>query len=158
MKIRTFKELEQALLNATRSALEDISGKVAEITRDEIDSVVYAEPEGEYKRTYQLRNSMKEWPVQQSGNVFESEIKHDIDMIKSKPDIFQHGSRYWTPQEYSKYIPVTIHRGLSGPLFGHGHWRRPKPYMTNTVKRLKGRKEHVTEMKKSLNRQGFKTR
>lgn len=143
-----------------KESLVDTSKEVVDIVKEEIDKAVYSIPEGEYARTYDLRESMESFPLKDNGDTFEINIMHNTTKIRSIPSDFIHGSLYWSPRDFSPFVARVVHDGLSGGLFGiddNLHWRQPKPYMDNAVNRLNKNKEHVKSMKRNLNKRGIMT-
>jgi len=162
--IRSIVDLQKMMKHVKEIAKESLvdTGKeiVEDVVKDEIDKVVYSVPEGEYARTYDLRESMESFPLKDNGDEFEIDIMHNTTKIRSIPEDFIHGSLYWSPRNYSKFLARTVHDGLSGGLFGTAsnlHWRQPKPYMDNSIDRLNKNKEHVKFMKRNLNKRGIMT-
>lgn len=162
--IRTTADLEKMMKyvkDIARESLVDTGKEIVEdVIKDEIDKAVYSIPEGGYKRTYDLRESMESFPLKDNGNEFEIDIMHNTTKIRSIPEDFTHGSLHWSPRNYSKFLGRTVHDGLSGGLFGTDdklHWRQPKPYMDNSIDRLNKGKEHVKFMKRNLNKRGIAT-
>lgn len=123
---------------ARDKALKATGEKTKELVKDEIEKEVYSIALGTYERTGELKESMTDFPLESKGNKAEVRIAHDIDKMSYNTSKFQHGSDYWEPSDYRKYVPETVHDGTSGSLFGEsGHWRRPKPYMDNAKEKMK---------------------
>ena len=130
--IRTYSQLLIELEKAKNIALAKSAEKTVELVKVEINKEVYSEPEGTYERTWDLYNSMTDFPLEIKGKISQAKIAHDTDKIGTNVEKFQHASAYWSPWNYSNYIAETINLGLSGSLFGtSGHWLSPKPYMFN---------------------------
>ena len=153
--IRTYSQLLIELEKAKNIALAKSAEKTVELVKVEINKEVYSEPEGDYQRTYQLRESVKDFPLEIKGRASEIKIAHDTGQIVSNASVFQHGSNYWSPSDYSEYLAETIHGGLSGSLFGtNKHWHKPKPYMDNAkAEMLNG--QYRKFMMESLMRSGY---
>lgn len=136
--VKTWKQLEAALQKARDKALKGTGEKTKELVKDEIEKEVYSIPQGTYERTGDLKNTMTDFPLENKGNVSQVKIAHDTDKMSYNASKFQHGSDYWSPNDYRKYVAQTVHDGTSGSLFGeNGHWREPKPYMDNAKKEMK---------------------
>jgi len=158
--VKTWKELEKALMKVRDKALEATGEKAKELVKEEIDKEVYSIPEGEYERTGQLRDSMTNFPLKSKGNVAEVKIAHDIEKMTYDTSKFQHGSEYWSPTDYREYVAETVHNGTSGTLFGSSnslHWRNPKPYMSNAKEEMEDGK-YREFMEKEINKMGIKTK
>lgn len=150
MAITSWKQLEKQLKKARSQALEKASETATEYTKDVVERVVYgAGSPIAYERTYDLKDSIRENPVEGSKNTTATvRINHDITQISTDLTMYQHGS----PQSGSvaDAIPEIVHDGLSGDLFGDGYWRVPRPYMDVAAKELgagKFRKYMVSELR-----------
>jgi len=162
--IRTTDDLVKVLKYIKEEAkkpLENTGNEVAERVKREIDNVVYSvtdgegsKPENSYERTYDLRNSMQSYPLKETDDVLEVELKHNIEKIRAVPEKFQHASPYWSPWNYSQFLARTVHDGLSGGLFGYGYWCEPRPYMDNVKDDMKNG-EYKNIMMSELRKKGF---
>lgn len=131
--VSTYSQLEKVLQQAMYDSLEKVGEKTKDKAVDKIEEFVYSEPEGAYERTYGLRDSLKAFPMEKSGNEAVVRVAHDWFHMNYNVEKFQHASPYWSPWKYTRYVAETVHGGLSGSLFGYGHWNRPKPYMGSLI-------------------------
>lgn len=150
MAATSWSELEKKLKQARSEALQAASETASDYTKDVVERVVYgAGSPTVYERTYDLKDSIRENPVQGSTRTTATVvIDHDITQISTDLTMYQHGS----PQSGSvaDVIPEIVHGGLSGDMFGDGYWRRPRPYMDVAAKELSGgkfRQYMVSELK-----------
>lgn len=158
IKIRNAKDLEKVLKLIAKNALEDTGEKLVEDVKGSVDKVVYEPYEPSYERTYELRDKISSKDAIENGNDIEVEISHDIDEMSYNTNKYQHGSKYWEPEDYREYTPYTVHEGLSGTLFGDkGYWRTPRRYMTHAKEKIESEKKHIKIMKQKLNEKGIKT-
>ncbi|AKO91907.1 hypothetical protein BEH_07205 [Priestia filamentosa] len=136
----------------------DVGKKAADVTKRNIDKSVYKYDPEEYQRTYQLRDSIKNFPAKVVGNTVEVEIDHDKSMIISDPDNYTHGSPYYSPQNISSFLDIIVAEGKSGDLFGNGFWRQKRQYFNVTVQDLIQTGEHIQAMKAGFRRKGYDVR
>ena len=149
--VKTYKELEKALMMARDKALKGAGEKTKDLVKDEIEKEVYSISPGTYERTGDLKNSMTDFPLENKGNVSQVKIAHDTDKMSYNASKFQHASPYWSPWKYTNYVAETVHDGTSGSLFGeNGHWRRPKPYMDNAKKQISEQDESFEDVISTL--------
>lgn len=151
--VKSWKDLEKALMKARDKALEGTGGRAKELVKDRIDKDVYsvASP-SVYKRTYELRESIQPSKVKSNGDTAELEIGHDTSLIGS----------YSPNQHYSvvdgsssvDYIAEIVHDGKSGKIFGEGFWTKKRPYMDNAKEEMKDGK-YKKFMVEELKRQGL---
>ena len=156
----TFKDLNSLFKHIEKKVAEsmnDVGKVVAEETKTTINDVVYSQQPKEYERTFQLRDSITNFPARVEGNTVVVEIDHDTSLIISDPDNFTHGSNFYDPKDISEFLDVIVHEGKSGDLFGDGYWRKERRYFDVTVKKLIQSKKHIDALKKSLNKNGIKT-
>lgn len=156
MSATSYKDLEKALKKAMDKALVKAGKDTKKLVQDKVDSDVYKKySPKEYERTGDLRDSVTDFPLEKKGDKSSVTVKHDTDMMSYNPGKFQHASPYWSPWNYTKYVPQTVNDGLSGGLFGNGAWRAPRPYFDNAVKDLeKGKFREF--MEDGLKQQGLK--
>ena len=157
--VSSYSELAKRLKDVRNKALEGAAEKTVKLGKEIIDDVVYGSDSPEsYERTYQLRDSLRDNPIE---SVFSNKatIKIDHDKARISPNVasFQHASTWWSPWDYSGYVAKTVHDGLSGGLFGEGYWRGSRPYMDNTEKELKAGK-YRKFMVDEIRAMGFKVR
>ena len=156
--VKSYSQLLIELQKVRDKALKATGEKTKELVKEQIQQEVYSIPEGEYERTGQLKDSMTNFPLESKGNVAEVKIAHDIDSMTYDTEKFQHGSNYWEPNDYRKYVAQTVHDGTSGSLFGvNKHWHEPKPYMDNAKKEMEDGK-YKKFMEEEINAMGIKTK
>lgn len=149
-------QFEAYLRTALRKGMAEVGEHVEEQVKRRIDLDVYgAGTPSVYDRTYDLRNSVTSRSPKRTAKGISVKIEHDINQIRSYPDRFIHGSRYWSPNMYNRYIPETVHHGKSGSLFGDGFWRDRRPYMHNAVRDILRSQSHVQILKRSLREMGI---
>lgn len=159
---RNLKDLMKHIEKDLQSSMNDVGKTVSNKTKQNIDKVVYdAKPSDHtltYERTYQLRDSIKNFPAKVKGNEITVEIDHDTSMIISIPEEYQHGSYDYEPNDISEFIDVIVHEGLSGGKFGNGFWRKKRRYFQFTIDELIRTGEHVKALKDSMKRKGYDIR
>ena len=148
--VKSWKDLEKALIKARDKALEGTGEKTKELVKDRIDRDVYSVASPSiYERTYELRESVQPSKVNSKGNTAELEIGHDTSLIGS----------YSPNQHYSVVdgsssvdsIAEIVHDGKSGKIFGEGFWTQKRPYMDNAKEEMKDgkyKKFMIEELKK----------
>lgn len=156
-QFKSLKELEKYLQKQMIKAMNDVGEHVKNEVKSQIDEDVYSHTPSQYERTYELRESVVNQKAVISDDKVQVIIKHDNDLIHPYPELYQHYSAKpdYTPDDYSEYVAETVHDGTSGKYFGEGFWTKPRPYMDNTVEKLKSTNSHVEEFKKSLKKQGL---
>lgn len=141
--VTSYSQLENQLRKIRNKALEGAGEKSSELAKEVIQRVLYdaSSPES-YQRTYALRDSIRDNPLESSGGSQAIiKIDHDRSMIPTSGENFQHASAWWSPWDYSGYVAKTVHDGLSGGLFGDSHaGLSARPYMDDTKKELSGGK------------------
>lgn len=140
-QITTYSQILDELKKVRDKALQKTAEESVKLSKEIIDRVVYdaGSPEN-YERTYQLRDSFRDNPLENSGDVAVVKLDHDTGKISANPSAFQHASPYWSPWDYSKYVAKTVHDGGSGGLFGDGYWRSSRAYIPEISKELEGGK------------------
>ncbi|MGZ9868113.1 hypothetical protein ACU3L3_06800 [Priestia endophytica] len=133
-----------------------VGKKVADVTKRNIDKTVYNQNPSEYQRTYQLRDSIKNFPAKVVGDTVIVEIDHDTSMIISYPDNYTHGSHFYSPNDISNFLDLIVNEGRSGDLFGNtGFWKNKRQYFKATVQDLIQTGEHIQAMKTGLRLKGY---
>lgn len=152
--VKTWKELEKALMRARDKALEGTGEKAKELVKDRIDKDVYsAGTPSVYERTYELRESVQPSKVKSTGNIAELEIGHDTSLIGS----YEPNQHYSVVDGSSSVdsIALIVHDGRSGKIFGNGYWTEERPYMSNAKEEMEDGK-YREFMKEELKKQGYK--
>ena len=151
--VKTYKELEKALMKARDKALKGTGENTKDLVKDRIDKDVYmAGNPTKYERTYELRESVQPSKVESKGSIAEVTIGHDESLIGS----------YSPNQHYSiidgsssvHSIAEIVHDGKSGHILGAGYWTKKRPYMDNTKKEMKDGK-YKDFMVEELKKQGL---
>ena len=138
-----------------RRGMKEVGKNVVKVVKRRIVIDVYgAGTPTKYQRTFQLRDSVTHTSPKREAEGISVQVYHDTSKIDSAPDQFIHGSNYWSPRDYSQYLPETVHYGRSGSLFGYGFWTEERPYMTNAIEEIRHRNIHVVTLKRSLRSQG----
>lgn len=155
--MRTYRELEARLREARSKALEKAGEKAKDLTLEIIDDVVYgAGTPNEYERTYQLKDSLRDWAVKgYSSSLATLSISHDANLIYSDPDNYTYGSNYYSPTDMSEYVPNMINDGTSGGMFGDGFWMEARPYADQSKEQLSGGK-YRKFMSEEIRSMGFR--
>lgn len=164
--IKTTADLKRMLQYAERHmkfALEEVAKIVEEEIKDYIKHNLYdAYSPTHYTRTYDYINSLTVGKVKKEGSGYTIEIFFDTDKIYPQPpDGVGRWSRHSSITSYnnggsgddvSDMIPIWIEYGTSGSL-----WDRDGIYsMENTKKIMEQTKYHLHEIKKVLEKRGFK--
>lgn len=164
--IRTTADLKKMLQYAERHvkiALEEVAKVVEEEIKNYVMKNLYnAYEPTHYTRTYDYINSLTVRKARKEGNGYTVEIFFDTDKIYPRaPDEKGRWSRHSsitsynkgrTPDDVSDMIPVWIEYGTNGSL-----WDRDGIYtMENTKKIMEQTKYHLHEIKKILEKRGFK--
>lgn len=128
--ITSWSKLKEALVKGRTEALRESAKESVDYIKDRvIDQEVYGRGSPEfYERTYQLKDSLRANPAEGVRNYSASiVIDHDTSKIKVNLPMYQHGS----PMSggIADAIPLIVHDGLSGSMFGDGFWMEPRPYM-----------------------------
>lgn len=153
---RNLNELFNYIKKDLQDSMNEVGEQVSEKTKRNIDKTVYeAGTPSVYERTYQLRDSIKNFPATVDGDSVVVEIDHDTSLIISIPEAYQHGSLYYEPNDISEFIDVIVHEGLSGDLFGNGYWRNKRQYFKVTIDELMAKREHVKWLKEAMKRKGY---
>lgn len=140
-RVTTYSQLKSELKKVRDKALKEAAKESVDLTKEVINKVVYnaGSPEN-YQRTYQLRDSFRDNPLESKGDSAVVKLNHDEARISPNVGMFQHASSHWSPWDYSKYIAKTVNDGGSGGLFGDGYWRSARPYIDEAEKELSGGK------------------
>lgn len=155
---RNLNDLFKHIQKDLQSSMNDVGKTVSNKTKKNIDEEVYMDDPAVYERTYQLRDSIKNFPAKVEGNEIIVEVDHDTDLIISIPEHYQHGSPDYEPNDISDFIDVIIHEGLSGNRFGNGFWRDKRQYFKATVDELIRTGEHIKALRDSMKRKGYDVR
>lgn len=154
--VRTYSQLAIQLQKARDNALKGVAKESIKVVEKEIDKEVYSIPEGDYERTYALRDSLIDSALEIKGNSATVKISHDWVNMQYNVAKFQHASPYWSPWKYTQYVAETVHEGTSGNLFGENrHWHNRKPYMDNAKETMKSGK-YRSLMVEQLRKNGYK--
>lgn len=158
--VTSYGDLQAKLKEVRNKALEETALKSVILAKEVIEKEVYSVDTPEfYQRTYQLRDSLRDNPLENGGsNLAVIKIDHDRAAISPSAKNFQHASAWWSPWNYSGYLAKTVHDGLSGGLFGDNHaGMSSRPYMDETEKELKAGK-YRKFMLDEIRAMGFKAK
>lgn len=138
-QVTSYSEIISELKKVRDKALKKTAVDAVKISKEIIDRVVYdaGSPEN-YQRTYQLRDSFRDNPMESRSDVAIVKLDHDRGKITPNVSAFQHASSHWSPWDYSGYVAKTVHDGSSGSLFGDGYWRSKRAYIPEIEKELNG--------------------
>jgi hypothetical protein len=125
-----------ALRKAIQLDFKDIIDSVAEDLLDVISSYMWDIVYGAgipswYDRRYDnggLAETFGKSDAKIVRNEVSSKIDQDIGLMELDTDEFVHGSHYWQPEDYRRFLTQTIIEGTSGPLFGEGFWTEPRNF------------------------------
>lgn len=153
---KNFKSLFNHI-NKEMAKSMNTAGEVGkEAVKTQMDKDVYSYKPEEYKRTYELRDSISH-DTQVKNNKVVTKIYHDISKINSYEDGYKHYSAdpSYTPKDVSDWMPYLINKGKSGSYFGEGFWTIPRPYVSNAKEQMKKNKLHINVLKNDLKKKGF---
>lgn len=158
-KFKSLNDLFKYIKDEVADSMNEIGKEAEQEVKNQLEVDVYSFQPKVYERTYDLQNSVVYSKPIINKNTVMTTIFHDTSLINSDPDKFQHGSHFWNPKDMREAIPIIVHEGLSGPLFGTtGFWNAPRPYMDNAKEKMENEKFVYKEMKKSLESKGFKVK
>ena len=155
--VRTWKELEMALIKAKDEALKDASSKAVEVVQNRVDKDVYeAGNPTIYERTYQLRDRLDVLEYENKGYTSQATIGHDLSKMTYVSNLGQHASLIDGSSSLHSIAEI-VHDGKSGHILGTGFWTKKRPYMSNAEEELrKGKyRQFIID---SLTKQGFDAR
>lgn len=162
--VKTYKELEKALMKARDKALKGTGEKTKVLVKDRIDKDVYdTYTPNSYERSYDLRESVEPSDIRSKGNISEVKISHNEDKIRSVGN--QHRSVV-DGRSSSHSIAEIVHNGKTGAIYQSGYWKdapwyrsddtfaKPRPYMDNAKKEMEDGK-YKEFMIEQLKKQGL---
>lgn len=145
MKVSSYSELEKALADATKKAMQKSSEEQKKRVEQAIDSKVYnAYSPTEYARTRQLVGSL-EVETKNTGKGAITKIGHDVSKT-------YYPSAYGDSYAYN--LPHIVHEGLAGKIFPPltASFYKPRRYMDLAQEWLKDGEE----VKKAFKQMGYK--
>lgn len=156
--VTSYSQLLAELKKVRNNALKGAAEEATELGKEVIQRVVYdvGTPQ-DYDRTYDLKNSLRDNPIEGSGSSSATvKIDHDTSLIHSDSVGYQHYSPTWGNSH--EYIAKIVHDGLSGDMFGTNHLgMRARPYMDDTENELKNGK-YKKFMMDEIKGMGFKVK
>jgi hypothetical protein len=144
--ITSWLQLEQVLLQIIVDCMNEVAQKVVQLLKDNVDKHVYDVGTamgreyyyaGSKRPTGQLRDSVVKSDPEVKGNVIESKVYHDADLMDYEPETYLHGSNYYSPSDVRELLPLFINEGLTGGLFGEKWAGLKRAYMSITKEELK---------------------
>ena len=123
-QITNWGMLEVVLQQILVDVLNEVGELVENRMRYYIDEDVYLGhnrfyADGTGQPTYEFRKSVTRdtAKVVRNGEV-RVKVYHDTKVMKSDPENFIHGSKYWSPNDISTYLPEILAFNKNGRLFG----------------------------------------
>lgn len=164
---KSIADLEKYLLGIMEESMEDVGEHAEKIVSERVQKDVYdAYDPSYYDRTYQLKNSLQHNTfVKKRAKEVYSKINHNFRQIRaSKPWTHHSIVQDYNPQNYAKWIPVTVHDGTTGLIMAHPEGRPhlrafelPRPYMRNAWNQMRSSRSHITSLKRALGKRGIRS-
>jgi hypothetical protein len=128
---------DELILDIIRESLVELGTMIEHKVRDNIDNHVYVGEPEVYDRTYEFIDSWDTFDISK-GRDAKVLIRSDKGMMENRPEIFQHGSNYWSKgTDVRKYLPEILAFNLSGDFFGENQWYHNRvDYFEATLKEL----------------------
>lgn len=159
--VKTWKDLEKALKQVAKEALTESKEEMKDIVKENIQDLVYNQYDPtQYERTGQLKDSLVASDVEEKGNMFETSIHHDTDLIHANSDLGQHASLI-DGRSSIDTIAEIVHDGYAPNIFNDKVdyiWMYPRPYMYVSWKDIKYNGKYKVAMQRSLEKKGIKTK
>ena len=154
-RIQNENQLQSAIAQALQPVINKVLEKILAENKDLIDEGIYnANTPSVYERTEEFREA---WSTEDStinNNHVSGKFFYDPDKMSVDPDMFQHGSNYYQPNDVREFLANLIYEGRSGPFFGEGYWTRKKELWKLLMNRL-GKRRILSYVEEALKEEGI---
>lgn len=132
------EQLNNILHDISKKVVQNVSQMIVQEVKRQIDENVYIHGRNFYARgskrpTYEFRESWKN-EIEDSGSSITGIISQNYQMMNLDSENFIHGSLFYKDEDIREYLSEIINEGKSGPLFGNGFWRQPRPFWDEAMK------------------------
>ena len=161
MDITNDTQLRVVFEEKIRGAIENVSDKVLELLRRQIETDVFTTPNTWYERTGQFENAWKWGSIERVVNGLVREMSYDSKSVGYEDGTWTHGNPGQSASENLADILNLAWNGYrdgytSSLMFGRRHFsHKRKPYWDNFIKKLFDRKELKKMFSEELRSQGL---
>ncbi len=168
-ELRSIKELEKYLLEQIELAMTCSNGLndyLIKQTKNMVNELVYQsyKPK-EYKRTYELRESIECIDMSRNNKSVYAQIGHNTNLIHANTPNQHYSLDPNAKGDVSDFIPDIVINNLSGFFkgigndgkyhdIGYGFWRVKKPYFEKTVEEQDRSKDYLDILVRALKSNG----